>query len=181
MCLVGFVVLLIMMVICFGIALVHLLSRFVKILNFMNSWRWMDKSCWPRCLLWHGWLPVLSGVFRGSPWALGHVEGACNLLENALGSCTSALLLDWRLPDGFDAESAALHVAGEPDVWTVGSMVGDEVSAVSSSGAGFSTGRAGRFWAERSWGHIDDSRRWNCCLLSWLLFCPWSLAVCPEG
>ena len=73
----------------------------------------MDKSFWPRCLLWHGWLPMLSGVNRGSPWAVDHVEGARNLLENALGSYTSAFLLDWRLPRGFDAGSAALHVAGE--------------------------------------------------------------------
>ena len=99
---------------------------------------------------------MLSGVNRGSPWALNHAEGASNLLEIALGSYPSAFLLDWRLPGGFDAESAALHVAREPDVWTDGSMVEDKVSAVSSSGAGFSSGRAGRFWAERSWRHIDD-------------------------
>ena len=115
----------------------------------------IDKSYWPRCLLWHGWLPVLSGVNRGSPWALNHAEGASNLLESALGSYTAAFLLNWRLPVGFDAESAALHVAREPDVWTDGSMVEDKVSTVSSSGAGFSSGHAGRFWAERSWWHID--------------------------
>ena len=65
-------------------------------------------------------------------------------------------MLDWRLPVGFDAESAASHVAGEPDVWTDGSMVEGKISTVSSSGAGFSSGHAGRFWAERSWGHSDD-------------------------
>ena len=26
----------------------------------------MDKSFWPRCLLWHGWLPLLSGANLGS-------------------------------------------------------------------------------------------------------------------
>ena len=31
----------------------------------------MDKSFWPRCLLWHGWLPMLSGVNRGSTWEGG--------------------------------------------------------------------------------------------------------------
>ena len=56
---------------------------------------------------------MLSGVNRGSPWAVDHVEGARNLLEDALGSYTSAFLLDWRLPGSFDAESAALHVAGD--------------------------------------------------------------------
>ena len=119
----------------------------------------MDKSYWPRCLLWQGWLPMLSGTNGGSPWALNHAEGASNLLESALGSYTSAFLLDWRLPVGFDAESAALHVAREPDVWTDGSMVEDKVSTVSSSGAGFSSGHAGRFWAGRSWWHIDDDEQ----------------------
>ena len=27
----------------------------------------MDKTSWPRCLLWHGWLPLLSGANGGSP------------------------------------------------------------------------------------------------------------------
>ena len=99
---------------------------------------------------------MLSGVNRGSPWALNHAESAGNLLESALGSYTSAFLLHWHLPGGFDAESAALHVAREPDVWTDGSMVEEKVSGASSAGAGFSSGRADRFWAERSWGHVDD-------------------------
>ena len=116
----------------------------------------MDKSFWPRCLLWHGWLPLLSGVNRGSPWALSLAEGAGNFLEVALGSYSSAFLLHWRLPRGFDAESAAQGVPREPDVWTDGSLVEDKVSGSSSAGAGISTGRSGRLWAERSWGHIDN-------------------------
>ena len=100
----------------------------------------MDKSFWPRCLLWHGWLPMLSGVNRGSPWALTLAEGAGSLLEVALGSYSSAFLLHWCLPSGFDAESAAQGVAGEPDVWTDGSMVEDKVSGSSSAGAGFFMG-----------------------------------------
>ena len=28
----------------------------------------LDKTSWPRCLLWHGWLPMLSGVNGASPW-----------------------------------------------------------------------------------------------------------------
>ena len=120
----------------------------------------MDKSFWPRCLLWHGWLPLLSGVNRGSPWALSLAEGASNLLEVASGSYSSAFLLHWHLPDGFDAESVAQGVAREPDVWTDGSVVEDKVSG-SSAGAGFSTGHSGRSWADRSWGHIDDGLREN--------------------
>ena len=36
----------------------------------------MDKTSWPRCLLWHGWLPLLSGINGGSPWAQSPAEGA---------------------------------------------------------------------------------------------------------
>ena len=36
----------------------------------------MDKVNWPRCLLWHGWLPMLSGVTGVSPWAAGASESA---------------------------------------------------------------------------------------------------------
>ena len=36
----------------------------------------MEKSCWPRCLLWHGWLPTLSGVNGASPWAVDASESA---------------------------------------------------------------------------------------------------------
>ena len=67
MCLVGFVVVLIMMDICFGIALFHLLSRFVKILNFMNSWRWISLVGPGACFGMDGYLSslVLTGVLLG--------------------------------------------------------------------------------------------------------------------
>ena len=67
MCLVGFVVLMIMMAICFGIALFHLLSRFVKILNFTNSWRWISLVGLDACFEMDGCLCslVLIGVLLG--------------------------------------------------------------------------------------------------------------------
>ena len=40
---------------------------------------------WPRCLPWHGWLPMLSGVNGASPWAADASEGAGYLVEVALG------------------------------------------------------------------------------------------------
>ena len=36
----------------------------------------MDKAHWPRCLLWHGWLAMLSGVNGASPWAADASESA---------------------------------------------------------------------------------------------------------
>ena len=41
----------------------------------------MDKAHWPRCLLWHGWLPMLSGVNGASPWAVDASESAAYLVE----------------------------------------------------------------------------------------------------
>ena len=107
----------------------------------------MDKSPWPRCFLWHGWLPILSGVSGGSPWAKSLGEGAANLLECALGRYSSDALTEWQLPVGIDAVAAAWRVAAEPDVRTDGSLVDDKVSGVSSAGAGCFTYRCSRLWA----------------------------------
>ena len=131
----------------------------------------MDKSFWPRCLLWHGWLPLLSGANLGSPWAQDLSQGAGNLLESALGSSSSVSSLHWRLPVGFDAETAALQVAQEPDVWTDGSRVEDRLSTVSSSGAGFSSGHSSRFWAGRTWGHVDCDDQGNQAVASCRGYC----------
>ena len=46
----------------------------------------MDKGHWPRCLLWHGSLPMLSGVNGASPWAASASEGAHYLVEVAAWS-----------------------------------------------------------------------------------------------
>ena len=55
----------------------------------------LDKANWPRCLLWHGWLPMLSGVNGASPWAVAASESAAYLLEVALGRYSSGLLVEW--------------------------------------------------------------------------------------
>ena len=49
----------------------------------------MDKAQWPRCLLWHGWLPVLSGVNGASLWAADASESGVHLSEVALGRYSS--------------------------------------------------------------------------------------------
>ena len=101
----------------------------------------MDKGHWPRSLLWYGWLLLFFGTYGDSPWAETAVQGAGNLLEQALGSYSSRLIFDCGLPRGFD--DAALQVSEQPDVWTDGSLVLDEVSGASSSGS-------------RKWGHFDE-------------------------
>ena len=49
----------------------------------------LDKAHWPRCFLWHGWLPMLSGVNGASPWAVDASESAAYLVEVALGRYSS--------------------------------------------------------------------------------------------
>ena len=117
-------------------------SGLVPILPFRNNPEFhdlmrMDGGNWPRCLLWHGWLPLLSGVNGCSPWADNAAEGAANLLECALGPYSSGLLAQWRVPDEFDADEAVERVPDAPKVWTDGSLVLDKVSGASSSGSGF--------------------------------------------
>ena len=60
----------------------------------------MEKSQWRRCLLWHGWLPLLSGVNDDAPWAPTAGEAAVNMLECVLGACSARTLCDWEPPAG---------------------------------------------------------------------------------
>ena len=124
------------MVICFGNVPFLLSLRFVKILKIHDLMR-MDQGHWPRCLLWHGWLPMLSGVNGASPWAASADDSAGYLVETALGGYSSGLIAEWGLPGEFDAVEAASLLPDRPNVWTDGSLVHGRVTGVSSSGAGF--------------------------------------------
>ena len=97
----------------------------------------MDKAHWPRCLLWHGWLPMLSGCNGVSPWAGDASESANYLVEAALGDYSSRMVSDWSPPDGYDQVAVSCIVPDYPNVWTDGSLVLDKVAGISSSGAGF--------------------------------------------
>ena len=99
-----------------------LLSRFVKILSFHYLMR-EDKAHWSRCLLWHGWLPMLSGVNGALPWAADASERAHHLVETALGRYSSGLVSEWSLPDGFDADEVAARMCVDPEVWSDGVLV----------------------------------------------------------
>ena len=70
------------MVISFGIVLFFVVG--IRDHPEFHGLMEMDKSCWPWCLLWHGWLLLLSGVNGCSPWAESPAEGA--------GTCMSVLL-----------------------------------------------------------------------------------------
>ena len=107
----------------------------------------MDKAHWPRCLLWHGWLPMLSGCNGVSPWASNASESANYLVEAALGDYSSRMVSGWSPPDGYDQVAVSCLVPDHPNVWTDGSLVLDKVAGISSSsGAGFFADHAVSFW-----------------------------------
>ena len=118
----------------------------------------LDKTHWPRCLLWHGWLPMLSGVNGASPWAVDASESAAYLVEVALGRYSSGLIAEWSLCDEFDHDSAASSLPDHPNIWTDGSVVLDHLTGVSSSGSGFFAHQPEHFWRGRRWGHVDGVR-----------------------
>ena len=118
----------------------------------------MNEGHWPRCLLWHGWLPKLSGVGGASPWAASAADSAGYLVESALGSYSSGLLIGWGPPVGFDAVEAASLLPDSPKHWTDGSLVLDRVTGVSYSGAGFFAHQPVSCWDHRYWGHVDPVR-----------------------
>ena len=55
-----------------------------------------DRTHWPRCLLWHGWLPGLSSRTNGTPWAIASSDLASSCLENALGSYPLSASSAWH-------------------------------------------------------------------------------------
>ena len=81
----------------------------------------LARSKWPRCLLWHGWLPGLGGAGGRDPWAASSGQLACCDLERCLG----AYLVDgsafWTLPDYWDVDDLASKMPGAPNIWTSGS------------------------------------------------------------
>ena len=76
-------------------------------LQFQEFFRY--RSNWPRCLLWHGWLPGLNGISAKDPWA----------------TCLGAYPVDfadaWTPPEYWDADDIALEMPEHTNVWTDGS------------------------------------------------------------
>ena len=114
-----------------------------------------DKAHWPRCLLWHGWLPKLYGVNGASPWAADASEAASCMVETASGRYSSDLLCGWSPSDGYDEVEVAFSLPDHPNVWTDGGLVLDRAAGVSVSGAGFFSHSSEDCWRGNLWAHID--------------------------
>ena len=81
----------------------------------------LDRSNWPRCLLWHGWLLGLSGISDKDPWATSFGDLASFHLEWYLGAYPVDCDGCWTPPDYWDAADIALEMPEHPNVWTDGS------------------------------------------------------------
>ena len=81
----------------------------------------LNRSNWPRCLLWHGWLPGLSGLCDKDPWASSFGDLAFSNLERCLGAHPVDHSGFWTPPDYWDADDVALEMSDHPNIWTDGS------------------------------------------------------------
>ena len=76
------------------------------------------------------------------------------LIETALGRYSSGLV-EWGLPDGFDAHEVSARMPDAPKVWSDGSLVLDSVTGVAAAGAGMFAHQSELCWSDRRWGHFD--------------------------
>ena len=81
----------------------------------------LDRSKWPRCFLWHGWLPGLDGVSTNDPWPTSFGDLASFHLEQCLGVYPVNFDNCWAPPEYWDADDVALEMTDHPNVWTDGS------------------------------------------------------------
>ena len=73
-----------------------------------------DRSNWPRCLLWLGWLPGLSLAGERDLWAASLGLLADRVLEQRLGAYPADDSGFWTPPDLWDAEDLAIEIGSHP-------------------------------------------------------------------
>ena len=96
------------------------------------------------------WLLALNNT---EGWAGDPNSVACQLfLESQLGGYLPHTLADWAGSRDFVMGVRSGALCADPDVWTDGGLVLDEVSGVSSGGAGVYALSSGSCWFQRSMG-----------------------------
>ena len=117
----------------------------------------LDRSKWPRCLLWHGWLPGLNGMMNDKPWALSFGELASFHLERCLGAYPVDFAAAWTPPEYWDADDIALEIPEHPNVWTDGSR--EDFSSIGGfevAGAGVYLPASGIAFENSVWGTVEE-------------------------
>ena len=88
-------------------------------------------------------------------WAVGPGRISANVLETRLGGYTPHVLGARAGSQEFAAGAGSGVLSANPDVWTDGSLVRDEVTGVCCGGAGVFALSSGACWFHRSWRHLD--------------------------
>ena len=68
-----------------------------------------------------------------------------------MGSHSSDLLLERKVPDEFDEDGAVRRVPDNPNLWSDGSFVWDKVSGASVAGSGMYAHVSGDAWRPWIW------------------------------
>ena len=116
-----------------------------------------DRSHWPRCLLWHGWLPGLSSRTLGTPWAISSSDLARSCLENALRPYPLSASSVWHpFWDQDDVQDMADDVPDDPNIWTDGSREPIPHLDIEIAGAGAFIHSPAIVFDSHHWGHVQD-------------------------
>ena len=106
----------------------------------------------------------MRGILSGSVWnlfLLGFVRGEIVPCRFCGGPYSESVCREWVPSDRFLADLAASDVSDvsdvsdQPDVWTDGSFVLDELSIVGVGGCGVYSLKSGAGWFGRRWGHLE--------------------------
>ena len=117
----------------------------------------LNRSNWPLCLLWHGWLPGLSGLTDKNPWASSFGDLAFSHLERCLGAYPADFSSSWTPPEYWDADDMALQMTEYPNIWTDGSR--EDFSSVDGyevAGAGVYLSATEVAFEGAVWGIVEE-------------------------
>ena len=116
-----------------------------------------DRTRWPRCLLWQGWLPGLSSRTVGTPWAFASSDLASSCLEHAFGSYPLDASSAWQpFWDQDDVQDMVDDVPENPNIWTDGSREPIPHLDIEIAGAGAFIHSPAIVFDSHHWGHAQD-------------------------
>ena len=101
------------------------------------------------------WLPALAYPGGRLPWAETAEDIAIHKLESAYDAHSAEVLREWDLSQRSREELSASRAPRYQNVWTVGSLVADEVVGTASAGAGLYAHVSVSCWFHGSWVHVD--------------------------
>ena len=139
----------------------------------------LNRSNWPRCLLWHDWLPGLGLCGERDPWAASLGQLASCELERCLGAHPAHNSGFLTTPDHCDADDFALEMTDEPNFWTDGSR---EIIAL----VGLRLLALGCICLLLSWLWKVQFERWRGVWRRWVgallgfYASPWAASNCPK-